>query len=536
VALDSAGSPVLTGVAPVASFPTTPGSYDVSFNGAWDVFVSKFSSDGSTLEWSTFLGGSGQEKGQGISLDSAGNAVVVGLTLSSDFPTTAGAYDRSYNGGDTFVAKLSAGGDALMWSTFLGGSGSEDNRTIALDASENIVVTGSTYSTDFPTTAGAHDGSHNGGSDVFVAKLSSTGSSLLLGSYFGGSAADYPWSVRVDPSGDLVLAGWTGSSDLPTTAGAYDRTYNGGDRDAFCAKFSGADASLIWSTFLGGSNWDWSYGMDLDGSGNPVLSGGTWSSDFPTTAGAYDESSPGYDVWVSKFSASGSVLLWSTYLGGSGNEEAYDLAVDSSGNAIVTGSTGSDDFPTTANGYDESFNGGMDIFVTQVSVDGSDLLWSSYVGGYHEDRGWRLALDALGDPVVAGHTYSSDFPATEGAYDETSNGNYDAHVLKLNVQQLAGADGVGPRARGILVGAPNPVSDTMHISYTLLRDAAVDLRVLDLTGRVAAVLRHGRSPVGRHSIVWDGCDHSGEPVPSGVYFARLQTDRTIRHYKFLVVR
>ena len=339
------------------------------------------------LVYSRLLGGSSDDRGESISVDGSGNAYLTGLTLSTDFPTTAGAFEETFNGGsaDAFVTKLDASGAALVYSTYLGGSGQDWGHGIALDGSGNAYLTGMTDSTDFPTTAGAFDESFNGGSnDVFVTKLAADGTALLYSSYLGGDGDDQGYVIAVDGAGNAHLTGLTGSTtDFPTTAGAFDETYNGG-YDAFVTKLNASGAALVYSTYLGGSGFDFGYGIAVDSGGSAYVTGYTGSTDFPTTAGAFDETyNGGLDAFVTKLDASGAALVYSTYLGGSGQEYRCTggplIAVDGAGNAYVTGVTSSTDFPTTPGAFDGTFDE-QDAFVTKLERDGCsagllDLPW-----------------------------------------------------------------------------------------------------------------------------------------------------------------
>jgi hypothetical protein len=226
-------------------FPTTPGAYDRSHNGDWDAFISKLNSDLTKLLASTFLGGSNGEGAYAIAIDSSGNVYVTGNTSSSDFPTTPGAYDTSYNDDvDVFVSKLDANLTKLLASTFLGGGDGDDANAIAIDSSGNVYVVGKTWSTDFPTTIGAYDTSFKGGddfhfSDAFISKLNSNLTQLLASTYLGGSSADIANALAIDSSGNVYVAGWTNSKNFPTTSRAYDRRRDGSE--VFISKF---DANL----------------------------------------------------------------------------------------------------------------------------------------------------------------------------------------------------------------------------------------------------------------------------------------------------
>ncbi|MBM3957729.1 MAG: right-handed parallel beta-helix repeat-containing protein, partial [Gemmatimonadetes bacterium] len=234
--LDGLDNPVLTGTTFSADFPTTSGAYDTSPNGEEDAFVAKLSSSGTTLLWSTFLGGGSQENFSAIDLTTSGEIVVAGETSSSDFPTTAGAYDPYSWGRAIFVSKLSASGSTLVWSTFIEGSGSDDIPDVAVAPSGDVVVVGETESTDFPVTPGAFDSSYNGGRDFFVSRLSSSGSDLLWSSFLGGAGGEVEPALALRPSGQAIILGSSSSADFPTTSGAFDPTHNGGSYDAAVAE------------------------------------------------------------------------------------------------------------------------------------------------------------------------------------------------------------------------------------------------------------------------------------------------------------
>jgi len=434
IVVDANGDVHVTGHTKSADFPTTAGGYDTSFNGGHDVFVFKLNSDGSMLLYSTFVGGGSIDWGYGIAVDDSGNAYVAGSTSSSNFPTTAGAYDTSFNGMvDVFVFKLNPDGSTLLYSTFVGSGSSEDGRVIAVDTTGNAYVTGETSSPAFPTTAGAYDNSYNGAWDGFVFKLTSNGSTLLYSTFVGGSSGDAGLSIAIDSSNNTYIAGQTSSSGFPTTASAYDTSFNGGS-DGFVLKLNSAGSTLLFSTFVGGTSSEYRFEVAVDASGNMYVSGDTFSSDFPTTVSAYDAShNGGLDVFVFKLNYTGSTLIYSTFLGGVNDELGRGIAIDLSGNAYVTGDTDSSDFPTTANAYDTSNNGGRDVFVLKLNSAGSMLLYSTFVGGTSTEYGTSIALDSSLNAYVTGETMSSNFPTTAGAYDTSYNGGYDIIAFKLNM-------------------------------------------------------------------------------------------------------
>jgi hypothetical protein len=324
------------------------------------------------LLYSTFLGGGDDDYGRAVAVGSSGVAYVTGTTYSSDFPTTPGVFDTTRNSSDGFVAKLNAAGSDLIYSTFLGGSHWDSGSDIVVGAAGSVYVTGLTRSSDFPTAPNAFDTTHNGGADAFAVKLNASGSDLVYSTLLGGSGEDAGDSIVVDEDGAAYIAG-EAQSGYPTTAGAFDTTYNGGLRDAFVTKLNASGSGLVYSTFLGGSEGGFVYeGRDSS------------------------------------------------------------IAVDSNGAAYVTGYTGANDFPTTVGAFDTTLDGTADAFVTKLNLAGSDLVYSTYLGGSDYDKGYAIAVDESGAAYIAGVAESDDFPTTDGAYQTTFNGGtYDAFLTKL---------------------------------------------------------------------------------------------------------
>ncbi|HUT84042.1 MAG TPA: SBBP repeat-containing protein, partial [Thermodesulfobacteriota bacterium] len=342
---------------------------------------------------------------------------------------TVGAYDRS----QTLVI------DPLLASTYLGGGGSDSASSLAIDSSGNIYVAGVTNSENFPTTVGAYDTTYNA-SDVFISKLSADLSTLLASTYLGAGASDSASSITIDPSGNVYVTGYTYSSNFPTTPGAYDQKFNSSDyADIFISKLSPDLTTLLASTFLGGGENDSATALMTDASGNVYVTGWTFSDNFPTTTGAFDQkynSTHRRDAFISKLSADLSTLLISTFLGGGGGEWVSSLTMDRTGNIYVTGWTASDNFPVTTGAYDQKFNssGYTDAFVTKLSADLSALLASTYLGGGGGEWTTSIAIDRTGDVYVTGGTGSDNFPVTMDAYDEKFNSSefIDAFVTKLS--------------------------------------------------------------------------------------------------------
>jgi hypothetical protein len=493
----------------------SPTVLDVSVqsSGAHDVYG---------LGYSTFLGGTGYDGGTGIAVDSSGAAYVIGAA-TSDFPTTPGAYDESQNGGtcslgsyaytcpDVVVSKLSADGTGLVYSTFIGGTGPDLGVGLFVDASGAAYVTGSTTSTDFPTTDGAYDDTcgtdgicdfddPDDYSDAFVTKLNADGTDLTYSTFLGGSRGDSGASIGVDTSGAAYVTGVTSSPDFPATSGAYDESC-GSDgtcdfdterrySDAFVTKLNADGTGLVYSTFVGGSHSEGGSGIALlaaDGSAIAYVTGSTTSADFPTTEGAYDDfcgtaadcnfdgEDRRSDAFVTKLNAAGTGLDYSTFLGGSAGDSGSSLGLDSSGDAYVTGSTSSSDFPTTAGAFNTTHNGGSDVFVAKLnpaSNGGADLSHSTFFGGSASDSGASIAPDASGAAHVTGSTTSSDLPTTPGAIDSSYHGGTcgippfvtwpcpDAFVVKVK------ATGIGLQYSTYLGGASDDAGTGIALDAT----------------------------------------------------------------------
>jgi hypothetical protein len=519
--LDASGRAVIAGYTESLNFPTTPGAYDDSTNGGIDAFVSKFGASGSTLLWSTFLGGGVTDVIDEVAVDPSGDVVVLGSSNSSDFPTTAGAYDESHNGArDIVVGKLDSSGSALLWSTYLGGTGIDGGRGLCLDAQANVIVTGEVESSDFPTTSGAYDQSFNGQSDVIVAKLNSGGSDLMWSTFLGGGGLDQPNDVAVAQNG-VVVAGHTRSIEFPTTPGAFDTTYDA-PRDGFVARLDSSGGCLLWSTLLGGEDEDWINGLVMDSEDNPVVCGRTTSDDFPTTPGAYDrEVNYAENGFVAKIDASGGSLIWCTFLHSSSGADAEDITIDGDDRPVVTGCTYCPGIATTSDAYQAGCGGEMSGFVIWLNPSGSDADWATHIGGSATDLCTAVALDASENPVVAGYTCSNNFPTTPGAYDRTYAGIWDAFALQfsLNRSGVGGTQGLA----GALVKAnrPNPFGHATGIEYELASPQWANLSIYDVRGKLVRVLVDGPVTTGTHTTCWDGCDGTGRQVRPGVYLYRL---------------
>ncbi len=472
------------------------------------------------LVYGTYLGGSGDDRATGIAVDGAGNVYVAGYTDSIDFPLAA-LGSLSSGAAHVFVAKLDASGTNLVYADYVGGNSQDYGYALVLDGSNNVYVTGSTASSDFPMV-NPYQGIYPGSFNAFLTKISASGSSLLYSTYFGGNGSDIPSGLAIDSLRDVVLAGNTSSTNLPT-ANAYQPAAvpnQGGlsGNYGFLAKFNPNGSSLVYSTYLGGNSnipfncggtpcWPSPYsaisGLAVDSNGNAYVAGGTNTYNFPTTQGAYlttdttqmngnvgfvskfsssgsldystyfYESSgiltnldaiavdgsgsayvtgsavsdgtfpvtstsicdPGVYGWecgyafVTKFDPTGSTLLYSTFLGPNNFASPQAIALDANNDAYVVASTSSNTFGIV-NGI-EPYTNGSDILLAEIDPSASVQLFATYLGGSSDDSAASISVDSRGNLYIAGSTDSTDFPVTPGAFQEIAGGNTDAFVMKI---------------------------------------------------------------------------------------------------------
>jgi uncharacterized protein (TIGR03437 family) len=469
-AVDSAGNLYVTGKTSSNDLPVTRTAPQPAYGGnttnflTGDAFVAKFGPSGALI-YMTYLGGDADDYGTGIAVDGSGNAYVTGMTNSRNFPVTEGVLQGRFGGtstialnpfGDAFVTKLNASGSALLYSTYLGGSRDDEGTAITIDSSGNAYVVGDTQSSNFPGVAGGFQSRYGGeggqpgipdaGSlprlvtgDAFLAKINPSGSQVVFATYIGGPADDEALGVALDPAGNIIVCGHTLSSfNFPVTPGIFQRAYRGADSgntqynlgDGFVTKVSPSGA-LIFSTYIGGSGDESVNGVAVDAAGNIYGVGSTTSIDFPATSDALIKSYQGPtsllnflrvkigDGFVFKMKPDGTGLLNSTYLGGEADDAAMQIALDASGKVFVAGFTGSDSFPITADATQRSSGGkggGLfnftslgDAFLVQLGPS-LDLQFSTYLGGSNDDVAAGLAVDGNGNVYLAGGTGSANFP------------------------------------------------------------------------------------------------------------------------------
>jgi len=466
VAVDGAGSAYVCGTSYSTDFPLTPGAYDTTSdvsNG--NIFITKFSSAGNSLIYSTLLGGSGYEWPDDMDIDSSGSAFVTGYTYSSDFPTTPGAIDNIYNANqDIFVVRLSSAGDSLIYGTYYGGSSSESGYGIAATGDGHAVLTGYTYSNDFPI-ANAFDESPNGGSDAFVAKFTPAGDSIIFSTYYGGSGYEESWDIAIDDLGFVSVVGYTYSTNIPTM-NAYDNTGDA-NGDAFVAQFTPAGDSLRYGTYLGGTSYDYGYGINkfrpgINDNRYIYVTGMTYSGNFPTTPDGYDKAANGsYDVFITKLAPSiggAGSLIYSTFYGGSSDDYGYGIGVDENENIYSVGFTYSTNLPMVNSTYGSN-SGGYEGFVAKFVPGlgtGNGLIYSTYFGGSSDEYPQWMALDNHNNVYFTSQTYSSNLPVIN-AYDNTYNSG-DAFLAKIEIFSADHTD--------IAVGAASGNYDTMKVAYS----------------------------------------------------------------------
>jgi Beta-propeller repeat/OmpA-like transmembrane domain len=369
-----------------------------------------------SLVYSTYLGGSNYDQGFGIAVDSAGSAYVAGYAGSNDFPTVNPVPNMPTFG--AFVTKFNPAGSALVYSTYLGGTGPSQANAIAVDSNGSAYVTGDTHATDFPTVNPVQPTNTFNNQDAFVSKLSPDGSSLIYSTYLGGNTpvggGQTAWSIAIDSTGNAYVTGNTADTDFPTVnpLQAMNKT-SAGSGTGFVAKYNAAGSALIYSTYLGGSDQDTPWGIAADSNGNAYVTGETNSADFPTAnpiQSACNDCPAVDNAFVTKINATGTAFIYSTFLGGRGENVSYAIAVDASGNAYVTGTTTAPDFPTV-NPLQATNLGSGDAFITKINPSGSALVYSTYLGGSTgADVGRGIAVDSSGNVYVAGSTDSTDFP------------------------------------------------------------------------------------------------------------------------------
>jgi hypothetical protein len=461
IMIDEYGYRWIIGASTSSNYPTTGliSTVDDTHNspGYYDIVVSKFSTDGKDLLFSTFIGGDGTDVPLDTVFDSNGNIWIVGYTASHNFPTTSNALNATYGLADSieliydgFICKLSVITGTVVYATYLATNhGSTEIKSCAFDSNGDLWFTGDTNAYDYPTTSQAFDPDKSTiDDDIFLSKLSFDGSQLLYSTFFGGSNHDRVEDLIIDDSDNIWISGRTySSSGFPITiSNAYDKTMDG-DSDAFISKFDFTESNVLqYSTFLGGSNNEVASEIEFDSEGNIWILGDTSSTNFPFTTNAYNKSFNGgtglsnlpihpsdmFFTLLAPDNPTGDDLIYSSFLGGSDNDNAKDLLIDIDSNLWITGYTASSDIPTTFKAPDSSYNGDDDVWILKFSPTGEQLKFSTYLGSPGADFGYSLAYDPVNTMVWMTGFGDSGFQTTSGAYDTTNNGYSDIIVVGLN--------------------------------------------------------------------------------------------------------
>jgi hypothetical protein len=483
VAVDSSGNIYVTGLTTSTNFPTQ-GPEQSSNKGGEDVFVSKLDPTGAKLLYSTYLGGSGDDQGTAIAVDGSGDAYVTGLTFSTDFPVTSGAYQATLSGADdAFVAELDATGSTLKFATYFGGSGNDQANAIAVTSSGNAAIAGTTLSADLPVTPGVFQSKLAGASNGFIAEIGATGGSLVFSTYLGGAAADQINGLTLDSSGNIYVVGSTTSSNFPVSALGFQPTY-GGNADGFVTKLLPGATGIVYSSYLGGSDVDVANGIALDGTRAAYVTGYTKSKfNFPITSGAFQPNlGGGRDAFAAKVASDGQSLVYCTYLGGSLDDTGASIGVDSAGEATVVGYTYSPDFPVALGASQSTLAGDDDAFVTKLKASGGGELFSTFLGGTASDEAYAVALDSSGNLYVGGITSSSDLKTTAGALQPALASAPDGFIAKFTNSAVAALQ---PTSITFPTQAMKTTSSPVGIAVTSTGEIPLNIGTITITGDFA---------------------------------------------------
>jgi Beta-propeller repeat len=503
IAVDAAGNAHIVGTRPSVRFPDSVDD---------DAFVAKFNADGALL-WLTDVGENCDDQGRGVALDSSGNVYITGQ-LGNCYP-----FPELQPG--AFVVKLTAAGAqgfVFPFSDYWYG-GSDLGQAIAVDSTGRTYVAGITSSHEFPVTPGSFQQTFAGGiGDGFVVKVNAAGTALLYGTYLGGTAYESLNDLALDSGRNVYVTGSTNSIDFPVTAGAFqptNRSWHPGNRDGFVTKLNASGSALLYSTYLGGSDDDIANGIAVDAAGNAYVAGVIESIDFPTTMGSFQPTPLGdrwcyytycTDAFVTKLNASGTALVYSTFLGGDIFDAASGIAIDSAGSAYVTGNTVSFTFPVV-DAFQPNGAGQGDAFVTKLNAAGSALIYSSYLGGSSagdvslegEDAGIRIAADSGGGSAyIIGLTRSPDFPLVNAHQPVFGGGKCgvsgyrcsDAFVAKVGVGCTFG---ITPTSQAVPAGGGTGTVSVTASATTCSRTATSAAGWITITSGATGT---GSGPVG----------------------------------------
>ena len=438
IVTDSDDNMIVTGNTLSTDFPIKDAFQDTFTGGgtddhgvSGDAFLTKFDPDGQLL-WSTYLGGSSMDGGLFVEIMESNDIIVVGITQSDDFPITGEAYQADYSGSyDIFISKFAANG-SILYSSYLGTIGDDRVNDFELDSTGNLIISGGTGSADFPVTLDAAQSVFNGGSDGFLMRISANCSTILYSTFLGGSSYEGIDKIALDHQDNIIATGFTGSQDFPITEDAYQdsisSTYH---RDFFIAKYN-SSGHLVYATYFGGSHMDDCFGVAVDSVGDIILTGRTWSSDFPiVNAWQENYSMIEVDGFIAKLTSDGHELVFSSYFGGAAWDTVLHADIDDSNNILVSGIAGPDGIPLI-DAFQTELGGSGDIIIMKISPTGEPL-FGSYLGGMGQDHPWHqhLSNDYF---YIVGFTASLDFLITENAYQQTLQGSQDGFLFRFDIE------------------------------------------------------------------------------------------------------
>ncbi|MDK9698578.1 MAG: T9SS type A sorting domain-containing protein, partial [bacterium] len=544
VLVDRSGMIYCGGETTSTDYPLTPGAVQPFYLGMYDCVVTKFNSACTQLLFSTYLGGSSMDALLAMALANDDGIYFTGSSMSPNFPTTRNAYDRTFNGGegdgDAIIVHLNSSGNELLASSFFGGTDNENSGFILRSPSNYIYIGGYTKSPDLPVTAGAFDTSFTPITNCYLAKFDASISSLLACTFIGDSGGQLLFHAELSRDGSILAAGTTTCAAFPTTPGAYQTEYRGTTNqviggDGFLLKIDSSLSQLTFSTLLGDSAIEMIYAFKVLNNDDIVCTGYTNSLHFPITTDAIQDTfqGGGCDGFVVKFNATGTRLLYSTYLGGNNSDNLWGICIDSTNKIAICGRTQSSNYPTTANAIQPTSGGGFDGILTYLDSSCSQLVNSTYLGGFSTDNCSRIRQIGDDEFLVVGFTGSPDFPITSTGYDTAQNGDWDVFLLKIILDPVSVATEVSshPNDFYLYPNYPNPFNATTRITYSTQFPSRVRLVVYDVTGRNVATLADTFQSPGKHSQVF-----SPHTLPSGVYFVQLQVGKEAVSRKLVLLK
>lgn len=507
-------------------FPTTGDAISTNSSGDWDAFIVIFDANTNTIQYSTYFGGNAYDFISKMEIDATGDMIVAGTTRSANFPVTDGSVQKNYPGGWVgFVTKLDSTCTRLLFSTYIGGSGYDELFDMTVGRDGDIYLTGLTDSRNFPISPGAYQRWYAGGEDdVFLTKLASDGSRILFSTFLGGDSFDEAYCVRVDSLKNVYIGGLTSSYNFPVTPDAIQRVNKWSD-EGFFIIFDSTGSTLKYSTYFGGDNADLIETLFIDDDGNIVFNGKSSSLDLPVTPGVIQPNRAAppttfdVDFFLGKYSPSENKLLWCTYLGGTRSEESWSMVKQVSKNIILFGETRSTDYPVKRE-FQQSNAGDVDIVITIIDQNAENILFSTYFGGYSDDRiiGSSIQEKKL---FITGFTYSIDFPITSLVIQDSLNGDNDGFLAIFDLEGLISSvdrkDAAQPKI--VLLGNdPNPYSTWTSLHYNAPGGDDLKFSIFSIKGELIEHRKLGRLPAGKHTHHFNGIG-----LPTGVYFYTISS-------------